>query len=225
MPGPFIAASRELHGLTAAAERRLLVRLAGRLPHSVHADHLTALAAAAMAAAGLLYALAPFWPPALLVVNFCLLANWFGDSLDGTLARVRGEERPRYGFYVDHVLDAAGITLLVAGMAVSGLLSPLVAAVFLAAYLLVCVEVYLATYCLASFRMSFAGIGPTELRLLVAAGNVSAYVDPVVRPFGVPLRLFDLGAGLGAAALGLVFAWSAVRNGRRLFREEPRQRR
>src|SRR4051794_13596623 len=89
-----------VHGsLLAAAEKRLLVRIARRMPAAVNSDHLTALGAVAMLGAGLSYAVAPPSPSALLVVVACLALNWFGDSLDGTLARVRGHERPRYGFY------------------------------------------------------------------------------------------------------------------------------
>src|SRR5687768_14964822 len=153
-----------VHGsLLAAAEKRLLIRLAERMPAAVNSDHLTCLGAIAMLAAGLCYAAAALWPPALLLAVVCLAINWFGDSLDGTLARVRKHERPRYGFYVDHVLDAAGILVLLTGLAFSGFISPVAMLAFLVAYYLLSIEVYLATHALGRFHMSFWGLGPTEL--------------------------------------------------------------
>src|SRR5688572_16012790 len=161
---------REHGALTAAAEKRLLIWIAARLPRWLTSDHLTLLALAAMALAGAGYALARFDRRALWLVVAALFLNWFGDSLDGTLARVRRAERPRYGFYVDHVLDIVGITLLMAGLAASGFMHPIVALALLVAYLLVSGEVFLATAVHSVFRMSFASFGPTELRIVLAAG-------------------------------------------------------
>src|SRR5688572_19038214 len=110
---------REHRSLLAAAEKRLVVRIARRLPRAVHSDHLTGLALVARLMAGAGYALARWDPRALWIVVAALALNWFGDSLDGTVARVRGTERPRYGFYVDHVLDIVGVTLLIGGLACS----------------------------------------------------------------------------------------------------------
>lgn len=219
----FSEARRQLNGWTSHHERRILLWLAERLPARIHADHLTAIAALAMIGAAASYAAVPWWPQALHLVNLCLLINWFGDSLDGTIARVRGQQRPRYGFYVDHVLDCAGIACLLLGMAASGLMTPIIAVGFLAAYLLVSIEVYLATYCLATFRMSFGGIGPTELRLLLAIGNLVALTDPVITPRGHAWRLFDIGAVVAIAGLVVIFLTSAIRNGQALYAAEPRQ--
>jgi hypothetical protein len=116
---------REHRSVLAAAEKRLLIRIATRMPTAIHSDHLTALALAAMAVAGLSFAVAGWDRRALWVVIGALAVNWFGDSLDGTLARVRRQERPRYGFYVDHVVDIVGITMLMAGLAASGFMAPL----------------------------------------------------------------------------------------------------
>src|SRR5882672_6104704 len=136
------------HGWLAAAEKLALVWMARRLPASVGSDHLTLLALASMGAAGAAFWAARAWPPALGLVVAALALNWFGDSLDGTLARVRRHERPRYGFYVDHVLDIIGATLLFAGLGLSGYMSPMVALALLVAYLLLLVETFLATYTL-----------------------------------------------------------------------------
>ena len=211
-----------MNGITASYEKRLLIWLAGRLPRAIHSDHLTSLAALAMAAAAGAYAWAGVWPPALHLVNLCLLVNWFGDSLDGTVARVRNQQRPRYGFYVDHVLDCAGIAILVTGMAGSGLMSLTMGLAFLVAYFLVSLEVFLATYCLSSFKMSFLGMGPTELRLLLGIGNLVALRTPMVTLFDEPWRLFDVGAAVAIPALLIAFLTAAIKNGRVLFAAEPR---
>ena len=222
MNGRFAHATRVMNGVTARLEKKLLIWIAHRLPRFIHSDHLTGLAALAMAGAAIAYAWSRSWPPALLLVNLCLFINWFGDSLDGTVARVRNQQRPRYGFYVDHVLDCAGIAILVLGMAASDLMSLPMALAFLVAYFLVSAEVYLATYCLASFRMSFLGFGPTELRILLAVGNVIAMRTPAIQLLGESWRLFDVGAAVAIPLLVSAFLMAAVRNGRALFLAEPR---
>lgn len=214
---------REHTSVLAAAERRLLIRIARRLPSFIHSDHLTALALAAMALAGGGFALARWDVRALWLVVAALAINWFGDSLDGTVARVRRHERPRYGFYVDHVLDIVGITMLIAGLAASGFMTPLIAFAVLIGYLLVSGEVFLATAVRGVFKMSFAGIGPTELRILLAAGALALFRDPHVElgTFGA-LRLFDLGGLIAAAGLGVALLVAVSRNTRALARLEPR---
>lgn len=213
------------HGsLLAAPEKRLLVWIAGRLPRSVNPDHLTLLALMAMAGCGAAFAASRWDPRALWGVVIGLAVNWFGDSLDGTLARVRRAERPRYGFYVDHVLDIVGTTVLLAGIACSGYMTPIVAMALLAAYLLVAAEVFLATSAHGVFRMSFLWFGPTELRIVLAAGTLALFNAPVVdlRWFGTHL-LFDVG-GVGAmAGLAIALVCAAIRNTRVLARMEPRR--
>src|SRR5215213_9651935 len=118
---------REHNSVLAAAEKRLLVAIAHRLPRAVTSDHLTLLAFGAMVLAGVGYARAHHNAIWLWIVIGALALNWFGDSLDGTVARVRHLERPRYGFYVDHVVDIVGITLLMAGLACSGFMMPAIA--------------------------------------------------------------------------------------------------
>lgn len=213
---------REHGSLLAASEKRLLIWIAHRLPSAVNSDHLTLLALLAMALAGAAYAIAPVVPEALWLVVVALAINWFGDSLDGTLARVRRAERPRYGFYVDHVLDIVGTSLLIAGLACSGYMTPLVAMVLLVAYLLVTAEVFLATAAHGVFRMSFLRVGPTELRILLAVGTIALFRDPHV-DLGVLGRhaLFDVGGVVGAAGLVIALAVSTIRNTRVLARLEP----
>jgi phosphatidylglycerophosphate synthase len=218
--------TREHRSLLAAAEKRLLIAIAKRLPAAVNSDHLTALALLAMALAGAGYALARWDARALWLAVGALALNWFGDSLDGTVARVRKVERPRYGFYVDHVLDIVGATLLFAGLAASGFMNPLIALALLIGYLLVTGEVFLATAVNGVFRMSFSGFGPTELRILLAIGTLALFGDPHVDLGALGrLRLFDVGGLIGIAGMALALAVNVVRNTTALGRLERPQAR
>ena len=213
---------REHNSFLAPVEKRALIAIAKRLPRWINSDHLSGLGLGAMFAAGVSFAAYQITPWAALGVILCLAANWFGDSLDGTVARVRGHQRPNYGFYVDHAIDLAGSTFLLVGLALSGLMNPLLAMVLLAAYLLVSAESYLATHAAGIFRMSFLGFGPTELRLVLAAGALKAAAGPMV-DFGWlgAFRLFDVGAVVAVAGLSIAFIASAVRNTHALYLAEP----
>jgi phosphatidylglycerophosphate synthase len=213
---------REHTSVLAAAEKRLLIWMAARMPRRVNSDHLTALGALAMAATGAAFAAAARLPKALALVPLFLAMNWFGDSLDGTLARVRNAQRPRYGFYVDHVVDVVNTTFLCGGLALSGIVSPWIASALLVGYLVLSAESFLATHALGVFRISFGGFGPTELRILLAIGAITALVRPMVRPFGYgPFYLFDVGGLVAVVAMAVVFVASAIRNTVALYRAEP----
>jgi phosphatidylglycerophosphate synthase len=151
-------------------------------------------------------------------VNVALALNWFGDSLDGTVARFRRTPRPRYGFYVDHLLDSIGSTLLIVGMAVGGLVRPWLAAALLVAYLLVSIEVYLATYTLARFKIAYAGLGGTELRIVLALVNVATFAWPGRVLWGA--SAYDAVAALATAGLVVTLATTGWRNGRELYEAE-----
>jgi phosphatidylglycerophosphate synthase len=195
--------------------------MARRIPRRINSDHLTALGAVAMLAAGLGYAIAPAYPWALLGVVLLLAVNWFGDSLDGTLARVRGHERPRYGFYVDHVLDALGILFLIGGLRLGGYMSLPIAAGFLIAYYLLTIEIALATHTVGTFRISYWKFGPTELRILLAIGTLQLLRSIDVSILGSRYLLFDVGGAVAIASLFLTFVISSVMNTRLLYRAEP----
>jgi phosphatidylglycerophosphate synthase len=212
---------RQNLSLTAAAEKRLLVAIARLLPLSITSDHLSALALLGMAAAGCSFAAMRFsrWGAAGVVLF--LAVNWFGDSLDGTVARVRNQQRPRYGYYVDHVIDLAGIAFLIGGLACSGLMHPAIAVAVLAGYLLVSAETFLATHAAGVFRMSFLGFGPTELRIVLAIGTVRATWSPWSTLGNFTMQLFDVGGVITVIGLVAAFTVSAVRNGRDLFIAEP----
>jgi phosphatidylglycerophosphate synthase len=216
----FVEARREIEGMTARAEKRALRWLAPRVPGRVTSDHLTLLGLVAMAACGVLYGASARRPWLLLLVDVALAVNWLGDSLDGTLARHRGFPRPRFGFYVDHLADAFGALFLLGGLAASGLMSPLVAAGLLAAYFLLSIETYLATYALGSFKISWGPVGGTELRLLLAALNVAVLLEPTATVAGRSWLLFDLVGLCAAAGLVLLAAVAGVRGTLALARVE-----
>ena len=214
-------ATRLLTSVLAPLEKRTLIWLAHRMPPGVDSDHLTGLALVAMFLAGLSYWLASVTPVGLLLVVVCLAVNWFGDSLDGTLARVRNQQRPRYGFYIDHVVDAFGALFLLGGLGLSGYMSPWVALALLAAYLILCVETFLATYALGTFKMSYFKVGPTELRILLAIGNLTLLVHPMAEVFGHQYRLFDVGGVVAMGGLLLTAVVATATHARALYLAEP----
>jgi archaetidylinositol phosphate synthase len=204
----------------AASEKRALLWLVQRIPHRFGPDHLTVFGFTAQIAAGACYALASRNRLALLGVVVCLALNWLGDSLDGTLARVRQRQRPRYGFYVDHMVDSFGAIALMGGLALSGYMHPWIAVGLLVAFLVLSIQSYLATHALGEFRISFWRFGPTELRILLAIGNLALFWKPVVHLFGESYRLFDVGGTIGLAGMASMAVVFTVQNTVRLYREE-----
>jgi archaetidylinositol phosphate synthase len=221
MAAGFRTARRMNHSLTAAVEKRALVWMAERAPKWVTSDGLTALGLAAQIAAGACYALARYDRRALLLGIVCLALNWLGDSLDGTLARARKQERPRYGFYVDHVVDVVGATALMAGLGWSRLLHWETAAAMLVAFLLLSAESYLATYTLGCFELSQGFFGPTEIRILLALGNLALLRSPYATVFGHRMLLFDVGGAIAASAMLAMALIVAARHTAELYRQEP----
>ncbi len=204
----------------ASAEKRALLWLAARTPERIGPDDLTILGFLAQLGAGASYAFASRNRYALLAVIAFLALNWLGDSLDGTLARVRQRLRPRYGFYVDHMVDSFGALALMGGLALSGYMHPWIAIGLLLAFLMLSVQSYLATHALGEFRISFWRFGPTELRILLAIGNLALLWRPIVHVFGHKYRLFDVGGTIGLAGMGLVLIVFTAQNTIRLYREE-----
>jgi phosphatidylglycerophosphate synthase len=204
----------------AAHEKRALIWLAARTPRWIGSDHLTALGLAAQIGAGVCYALAAWNKYALLGVILCLALNWLGDSLDGTLARVRQKLRPRYGFYLDHMVDSFGALALMGGLALSGYMHPGIAIGLLIAFLMLSIQSYLATCALGEFRLSFWRFGPTELRMLLAIGNLALLWKPQVHVLGASYKLFDLGGTIGLAGMTLMLLFFTGQNTVRLYREE-----
>jgi archaetidylinositol phosphate synthase len=202
-------------------EKRTLIWLATRTPAWINSDHLTVLGLLSMAGAGAAYWWSATNPLGLILVIVCLALNWLGDSLDGTLARFRDHSRPRYGFYVDHIVDAFSAFFLLGGLALSGYMAPIVALGLLIAYLMLSVEIYLASYTLGDFKISYFKMGPTELRILLSIGNMAALWKSTVYLLGRAHRLFDVAGTLGLSGMLLIMVISAVRNTMRLYRQEP----
>ena len=219
----FVDALRIHTAWTASYEKRLLLWLARHTPGSINPDHLTAVALVAQVFAGAAYALASHNARALWLVNLFLVLNWLGDSLDGTLARVRNQQRPRYGFYVDHIVDAFGALALMTGLGCSGYLHWPIATAMLLCFYLLSIESYLATYAIGQFHISHGLFGPTEIRILLIVGNAFLGSHKYVSIAGRHLLLFDV-AGVVAIIGMTVMAGSAVaRHTLLLYREEPRQ--
>lgn len=216
----FVSAPRIHTALTAGVEKRLLVWMAHRIPASVGPDHLTALGFVSQLLAGAAYALAFRDTRWLWMVNLFLLLNWLGDSLDGTLARVRNQQRPRYGFYVDHIADTFGSLALIAGLACSGYLHPSMAAGLLAGYYVLAIESYLATYTLGRFHLSHGPFGPTEIRILLAIGNTVLFFHPYADVAGRRFLLFDAGSVVAIAGMGVMALTAAGRHALVLYKEE-----
>ena len=213
----FRNAKRVHKSVLAEVEKRVLVWMAECTPEWIISDHLTGLGFAAQIATGACYALSRFDRAWLIGAIGCLVLNWFGDSLDGTLARVRRKQRPRYGFYVDHILDSIGSVALLGGLALSGHMSPWVAMGLLVLFLLLSIQSYLATNTLGEFHMSFWSFGPTELRVLLAVGNLALFRWPYVLNGH---RLFDIGGVIGIAGMSAMLVFFTARNTRRLYDEE-----
>jgi archaetidylinositol phosphate synthase len=201
-------------------EKRTLRWLADRMPAGVNSDHLTLIGFAGMILTGVSYYLAQYNPLFLVTAIVCLAINWFGDSLDGTVARVRNRQRPRYGFYVDHIVDAFGISFVVAGLGLSGYMSPYVAMGFLIAYFLTNIEIYLATYTLGVFKLSYGLLGPTELRVIVSIGNLVLLTRKHVRIGDNTYLLCDVSGVVAIVVLVGITIVSTIKNTKRLYDEE-----
>jgi phosphatidylglycerophosphate synthase len=216
----FTPARRINHALTASLEQRALRWMAERAPRWLTSDQLTLLGLVAQLAAGVFYGLARIDRRALLAVNLCIALNWLGDSLDGTLARVRLQQRPRYGFYVDHIVDCIGGIALMCGLGCSGMLQWQTAGAMLVAFLLLSAESYLATYTLGRFQLSQGRFGPTEIRILLAIGNLALLHSRTATLCHHRMLLFDLGGTIAATCMFAMAVATTVRHTAQLYREE-----
>lgn len=216
----FKDAARVQESFIAPLERRALNYLAGRMPDWVKPDHLTLLGFASLLMAGVFYAMARQWPEALLLVNLCIVINWFGDSLDGTLARKRNRQRPRYGYYVDHMVDTFGAVAISCGLALSGYMSERIATAALIAYLVLSINVFLAAHAMGIFRLSFWKFSPTEARMLLCVGNTYVYFKPMVGVLGERHLLYDVAGAVAAIVMLAMALASAALNIAELYRQE-----
>lgn len=216
----FVNPLRVHKALTADIEKRILLWMAERTPTAINSDHLTGLGFVAQLLAGASYALASRDPLALLLASFFLVLNWLGDSLDGTLARVRHQQRPRYGFYVDHMADTFGALALIAGLACSGYIHWQIAAGMLVGFYVLSIESYLTTYTMGHFHLSQSIFGPTEIRVLLIVGNTVLLVLPYADIAGHRFLLFDVGGVVAIAGMTFMAVAATIRHIAVLYGEE-----
>src|SRR5438105_3446505 len=208
----FHDAKREQKSVLVPLERAMLHAFARRMPGWVNSDHLSILGFAAMFLAGVCYMASRQQPLMLHLVNVCIFLNWFGDSLDGTLARYRNRQRPRYGFYVDHIIDTFGTLFVLFGLAVSGYMTERVAAVLLIVFFMLAINSYLTAYTLGVFKISQWKLGPTELRLILMIGNAYLLYHPYTRIHGRVYLLFDVGGVVAIIGMGTMLIFSSIKN-------------
>jgi len=210
------ALERDTTFVLAAFERRLLERMARRVPPGIRPNHFTALGMVGAAGAGVAYALTRSNAAWLWVASLMLGVHWLGDSLDGTLARVRGIERPRYGYYLDHVMGALSVVLVGLGIGASGFVSVTLMLGLVIAYLALAVNVYLESTVFGVVKVEYGRVGPTEARLVLILVNTVLALG--VRPGA---RVANWALAITLAAMTLVFVLRLARNLSRLAKVEP----
>jgi archaetidylinositol phosphate synthase len=184
---------RILDTFTGPLERPLLRWLAGRMPAWVNPDILTGVGVLGALVTFAGYALCAISPNFLWLASFGFVINWFGDSLDGTLARYRHIERPIYGFYIDHCVDAFCEVLIFLGLGLSPYVHLDLALLALVGYLLVSVLVYVRTCVKGEFALSYGKLGPTEARMIAIGANTLVYLvgNPSHKLFGITFTIYD----------------------------------
>jgi archaetidylinositol phosphate synthase len=221
--GAAVEAEREPNFLLARAERRFLPWLAGKLPRWILPDDMTALGVAAALGVCAAYQLTNEGRGWLWVASALLIVQWIGDSLDGTLARVRRIQRPKYGYYLDHLVDAVATAAIGIGLGLSPYMLLSVGTLIVVAYLILSINVYLESYAFGRFSLGYGYLGPTEIRVILIALNTSLALGLGLDFNLVELNLtvFDL-IGLGiAAAMIVLLTTRALKNLRELAHEEP----
>lgn len=217
-------AKRELTFLLADPERRLLRRIAGALPGCVTSDALTALGVAGAAGAGVAYALSGLHAGWLWVASLMIAVNWFGDSLDGTLARVRHQERPKYGYYLDHIVDAVSTAAIGVGIGLSPWVDLEVALLLVVAYLALSINVYLESAVFGVFRLAYGRLGPTEVRVVLVIANAAVALGGAGAARDAVALATNLGAALLAMVMLAILTARFAGNMQRLARMEPSPR-
>jgi archaetidylinositol phosphate synthase len=218
-----VNAERTESFLLAAPEKRFLRWTAGKLPRWILPDDMTALGVAAAIGVAVAYQLSNESLAWLWVASAMLVVQWFGDSLDGTLARVRGIERPTYGYYLDHLVDAIATAVIGIGLGLSPFMLLSVGTLIVVAYLILSINVYLESYAFNRFSIGYGKIGPTEIRLILIALNTALALDLGLdfRLVGVDLTVFDV-VGISIASVMIVLLIGrSLKNLRELARKEP----
>ncbi|MDE5969810.1 MAG: CDP-alcohol phosphatidyltransferase family protein [Muribaculaceae bacterium] len=207
-------------------EKKALVWLAQRQPSWMTSDTLTYFGVVA----AVLYAVFCWMSQSniyyLWAASFCLVLNWYGDSLDGTLARVRETQRPKYGFFIDHSLDALTTCLFCIGLGLAPLMYLSIALFIMGGYLCMSIYTYLSTIIMGKFRLTYASLGPTEMRLIIIAVFIIRMYCPVLTEYtydilGQPWTVFDGIGALVAAALFLIYIGSLAKDLKALAKIDP----
>lgn len=202
--------------LLAIGERRLLTWLSAHMPLSVTPDRLTTLGFLGAAGVGAGFALSSFDPAWLWVAVACFFINWFGDSLDGSLARFRKIERPNFGYFIDHSSDALGNLLIMLGIGLSPYVELEVALYGLAAYLLLSIHTFLSARVTGEFNLTYLSGGPTELRIVLIGMAACMFFFGPDRLGHSIFTGFDVFIGGLATILLVLFIIQTVVTGRKL---------
>jgi len=219
-------AKREMTFLLAEPERRFLRAVAARVPGWLNPNHFTGLGVIGAVGCGVGYGLSGHNPNWLWFACAMLVVNWFGDSLDGTLARVRKAERPRYGYYIDHIVDAFATAAIGVGIGMSPYVRTDIALFMVLVYLTLSINVYLESAVFGVFKIAYARIGPTEVRILLILATVVLWLSSTLLPGMFREVRFTANAVVLIMALGMFgsLVLRFARNLRKLAREEPRKR-
>lgn len=211
-------------------EKKVLIWIAQRLPRWVTSDLLTIIGLLGSFIVGLGYALCWISPYFLWLSSVGLLINWFGDSLDGTLARVRNTQRPLYGFFIDHNVDGIAMTMICLGAGLSPYIHIGLALMVLAVYLLLSIYVYISAHLRGEFKLTYAGLGPTEFRVVLFIFNlVFLYVAPLREfqytlsccEFNYTAGTFDIVAAIVLVVLIIMHISSLIKDGKKYAEEDP----
>ncbi|MBQ7468534.1 MAG: CDP-alcohol phosphatidyltransferase family protein [Bacteroidales bacterium] len=172
-----------------AAEKKVLVWLAERQPKWMTSDILTFIGFLGAVIIAVGYALSAN-PVFLWLASFGWIINWYGDSLDGTLARVRKQQRPVYGFFIDHTVDCINESIMIIGIGMSPFMQFDVAIMCLVAYLLISVYVYISAHLKGEFKLTYGKMGPTELRVIMIIVNTLWFFIPWLREYSLDIKMF-----------------------------------
>lgn len=190
-----------------AAEKKVLVWLAQLQPHWMTSDYLTVIGVMGAIVVAIGYILSNYHIGWLWLASLGYVINWYGDSLDGTLARVRGTQRPIYGFYLDHNIDGVTMAVMCIGAGMSSLLNLYIAMGVLAVYLLLSISVYINAHLKGEFKLTYAGMGPTEFRFIMIVVNALFFFVVPLREWNRCFTLVNTTVTLGAFDFIGIIIW------------------
>jgi len=213
-------AKRIINTWTGPWEKRTLPKMAAALPSWISSDHLTVLGIIAALVISLGYVLTNYSPWWLMLANFGFFLHWWADSLDGTLARVRHREREQYGYFVDHMCDAFSTAIILVAFGLSPLMRLDISLFLTIGYLLLNIYAHVGAYTEGIFRLSYAKVGPTEIRILVVIVNtILIFWNPTVLVLNnQPWKIVDVIGAILAGVFVIVFVIVGIKDAIRLDR-------